>query len=92
MNILLAARDTVSSSYAVRLQLLTYLSLTCQTAALLTFLVYMLALHPEAMKLLRAEIIETLPSGPPTFEHIREFKYCMSSNAALGKAHLIPKS
>ena len=49
--------------------------LCSQTASLLTFLVYMLSQHPEASMKLRAEIMEIVPEGAPTFENIRNMKY-----------------
>lgn len=52
-----------------------------QTAALLTFLFYLLSLHPEALKKLRDEIVELVPSGAPTYEDVRKLKYCMPHGA-----------
>ncbi|KAI5115359.1 hypothetical protein M0805_009652 [Coniferiporia weirii] len=46
------------------------------TAATLTFVVYMLALHPEVVQCLRAEILERVgPTRKPTYDDIREMKY-----------------
>jgi len=45
------------------------------TSALLTFLLYFLALHPDVTQRLRAEIMEKVPFGAPTYEDIRGLKY-----------------
>ncbi|KAI5115351.1 hypothetical protein M0805_004636 [Coniferiporia weirii] len=46
------------------------------TAATLTFVVYMLALHPEVVQCLRAEILERVgPTRKPTYDDIRKMKY-----------------
>lgn len=45
------------------------------TAALLTFTIYILCLHPEVVVKLRKEVVERVPSAPPSFEDIRQMKY-----------------
>jgi hypothetical protein len=35
----------------------------------------MLSQHPEATMKLRAEIMEIVPEGAPTFENVRNMKY-----------------
>ncbi|KAI5115378.1 hypothetical protein M0805_008170 [Coniferiporia weirii] len=46
------------------------------TAATLTFVVYMLALHLEVVQCLRAEILERVgPTRKPTYNDIRKMKY-----------------
>ena len=46
------------------------------TAALLTFTIYILCLHPQVATKLRREVVERVPSAPPSFEDIRQMKYC----------------
>ena len=46
-----------------------------QTAALLTFTLYLLSQHPQVTKKLRSEIIAVVPEGPPTFDDVRNLKY-----------------
>lgn len=47
-----------------------------QTAATLTFVVFLLSLHPEVLQRLRDEILEVVgPTERPTYEHVREMKY-----------------
>lgn len=50
--------------------------LNSQTAALLTFLFYMLSTHPEVLAKLRSEIVNAVPSGAPSYDDVRELKYC----------------
>ncbi|KIJ66961.1 hypothetical protein HYDPIDRAFT_26376 [Hydnomerulius pinastri MD-312] len=46
------------------------------TAATLTFVVYLLSMHPHVLARLREEIITKVgPAGRPTYENIRELKY-----------------
>ncbi|KAF7304520.1 Cytochrome P450 [Mycena chlorophos] len=46
------------------------------TASLLTYVVYMLAEHPEVLKKLREEIMSTVgPSRAPTMDDFREMRY-----------------
>ena len=48
----------------------------CQTAATLTFIIYMLAEHPEVMKRLREEIMQMVGSSRrPTYDDLRDMKY-----------------
>ncbi|KAI6119977.1 cytochrome P450 [Pisolithus croceorrhizus] len=48
----------------------------CQTATTLTFLTYMLSQHPDVLKRLRAEILDTVgSSGRPTSTDVEEMKY-----------------
>jgi hypothetical protein len=42
------------------------------TAAMLTFTVYLLSLHPEILVKLRKEVVSIVPSGPPTFDDMRK--------------------
>ncbi|KAF9506189.1 hypothetical protein BS47DRAFT_1305586 [Hydnum rufescens UP504] len=49
------------------------------TAALLTFTLYLLSQHPEVTQKLRAEIIEVVPEGAPTFDHVRGMRYWEAS-------------
>ena len=46
-----------------------------QTSATLTFLFYLLSLHPEVLLKLRSEILAAVPVGPPTYEHVRKLRY-----------------
>ena len=47
-----------------------------QTASTLIFVVFLLALHPEAYGRLRAEVLEVVgPTKRPTYENIRDMKY-----------------
>ncbi|KAF9650971.1 cytochrome P450 [Thelephora ganbajun] len=46
------------------------------TASTLTFMVFLLSLHPEVFERLRAEVLEVVgPTERPTYENIREMKY-----------------
>jgi cytochrome P450 len=48
----------------------------CQTAGLLTFVAYCLAMHPEVLARLREEIIGTVGSTrAPTYDDVRGMKY-----------------
>ena len=72
----MAGRDTVS----VRLYLGGFYSRTFslflfQTAATLTFAVYMLTQHPHITKRLREEIAQFVGTGRPTYDQIKEMKY-----------------
>ena len=50
--------------------------LPSQTASTLTFVVFLLSLHPEVLERLRAEVLEVVgPTERPTYERIREMKY-----------------
>jgi cytochrome P450 len=72
-NTLIAGRDTVRKNpqqYSV------IYSLEVQTAATLTFGVYMLAEHPEIAERLRNEILSTIgPSKMPTYDDLRSMRY-----------------
>ena len=47
-----------------------------QTASTLTFVVFLLSLHPEVFQRLRDEILEVVgPTERPTYEKIRDMKY-----------------
>ena len=47
-----------------------------QTATTLTFAVYLLAMHPEVLKRLRAEVLEKVgPKQKPTYADIKEMRY-----------------
>lgn len=47
-----------------------------QTAATLTFAVYLLCLYPDVFQKLRAEVVEKIgPTQMPNFEDIRTMKY-----------------
>ena len=47
-----------------------------QTASTLTFVIFLLSLHPEVLQRLRDEVLEVVgPTERPTYEHIREMKY-----------------
>lgn len=69
---MVAGRDTVRSTSIAHYFLLKSL----QTATTLAFVVYLLAMHPEVTKRLRAEVIEKVGSTrTPTYDDIREMKY-----------------
>ncbi|KAF8337360.1 cytochrome P450 monooxygenase CYP63 [Cantharellus anzutake] len=44
-------------------------------ASLFTFVMYALSIHPDITSRLRAEVIDTVPEGLPSFDQIREMKY-----------------
>jgi cytochrome P450 len=69
-----ASRDTVSSSsHATETVHLT----SCQTAILLTSVIYAFTQHPEVLARLREEILDVCPKGHvPTYGDIRRLKYC----------------
>lgn len=47
-----------------------------QTATTLTFTVYLLSMHPEVLKRLRAEVLEKVgPKQRPTYADIKEMRY-----------------
>lgn len=72
INLLLAARDTVSSSVS----LVCVTNGRCQTASMLTFSVYLLAMHPEVMDRARSEVLNTVgESAAPTYEQIKQMRY-----------------
>ncbi|KAF8314508.1 cytochrome P450 monooxygenase CYP63 [Clavulina sp. PMI_390] len=45
------------------------------TACLLSFLIYLLALHPDKLARLREEILSEVPSGAPSYDNVRRLKY-----------------
>ena len=47
-----------------------------QTASTLTFVIFLLSLHPEVLQRLRDEVLEVVgPTERPTYENVREMKY-----------------
>ena len=51
-------------------------NLLLQTASTLTFVVFLLSIHPGVFDRLRAEVLEVVgPTERPTYERIREMKY-----------------
>ena len=51
-------------------------NLLLQTASTLTFVIFLLSIHPEAFDRLRTEVLDVVgPTERPTYEHIREMKY-----------------
>ena len=47
-----------------------------QTPSTLTFVVFLLSLHPEVLQRLRGEVLEVVgPTKRPGYEHVREMKY-----------------
>ena len=51
-----------------------------QTSSLLTFVIYLLALHPDVCHRLRGEVLETFgPTGTPTYERLKKMDYCAFS-------------
>jgi cytochrome P450 len=84
MSLMVAGRDTVS--YFVSPLLLIYLSIPteqlyslpffCQTASTLTFVIYMLAEHPQVLTRLREEILHKVgPYRRPEYDDLKEMKY-----------------
>lgn len=50
------------------------------TAALLTFVLYMMAMQPDVVRKMRAEVLELIGSHEaPTFEGIKSLRYSQSS-------------
>jgi len=45
------------------------------TTALLTFLFYLLSLHPEVLSKLRSEMLAVVPVSPPSYEDVRKLRY-----------------
>jgi cytochrome P450 len=75
VSLLLAGRDTVRPNEAVYL----YADLTHpQTASLLSFATYCLAVYPDITLRVREEIKEVLDSTdrPPTMEQLKSMRYC----------------
>ena len=72
LNILLAGRDTVGGLHT----LIQLCSLGNQTATTLTFTIYLLSMHPDVLKRLRAEVLEKVgPKQRPTYADIKEMRY-----------------
>jgi len=74
LNVLIAGRD------AVRLRDPSTPDYTTkphpQIASTLTFVVFLLSLHPEVFQRLRDEVLEMVgPTEQPTYEKIRDMKY-----------------
>jgi len=68
--------DSTSNVTLIREELINILLASRDTtAALLTFTLYLLSQHPEVTQKLRAEIIEAVPEGAPTFDHVRGMRY-----------------
>ncbi|KAJ7487238.1 cytochrome P450 monooxygenase CYP63 [Mycena galericulata] len=73
LSVLLAARDTVCDPFLCRLDSDMVLN---QTACLLTFVTYFMAIYPDVGTKLRAEVLEHCGAhGAPTYENIRNMKY-----------------
>ncbi|KAF8314507.1 cytochrome P450 [Clavulina sp. PMI_390] len=53
------------------------------TACLLTFLMYLLSLHPDKLAKLREEILTEAPSGTLSYENVRRLKYRTSYSVPL---------
>ena len=73
---MIAGRDTVGGGvYVVHLCADTFMFFL-QTAATLTFVVYLLCMYPDVFKRLRAEILDKIgPTQMPTFDNVRNMKY-----------------
>jgi len=68
--------DASNDPKLIRDQLFTFLTAARDsTAALITFTIYMLSLHPGVVTKLRDEVISYVPSGLPTFEDVQKMKY-----------------
>lgn len=78
LNILLASRDTVGVLHD-HVRRGTHCTIL-QTSALLTFVTYFLALHPDVARRLRTEVLEHCGGEKaPTFEDIKNMKYSTRS-------------
>jgi len=54
-----------------------------QTACVLTYLTYFMAIHPDVTAKLRAEVLDHCgPTKPGTFENFRNMKYSTVSHHA----------
>jgi len=74
LNVLIAGRDAVHLYDSTTLGYGT--KLPSQTASTLTFVMFLLSLHPEVLQRLREEILEVVgPTERPTYEKIRDMKY-----------------
>ncbi|KAJ8515461.1 hypothetical protein ONZ45_g7112 [Pleurotus djamor] len=69
--------DSTENAVLIRDQLLSMLLASRDTTAcLLTFIVYLMAIHPDVTQKLHAEVLEQCGSdGTPTFDRIRNLKY-----------------
>jgi Cytochrome P450 len=93
-SIMLAGRDTVRTRCASAH--VKPLMAHWQTAGLLTFTVYCLAMHPEVLARLREEIVGNVGTGrAPTIEDVRGMKYlravlneCVSSLVRFARMHV----
>jgi hypothetical protein len=62
------------------------------TAATLTFLIYLLAMHPDVMKRLRDEILEQVGSTRrPDYDDIRDMKYLRAVINGMSQSSLTTK-
>jgi cytochrome P450 len=53
------------------------MELAVQTSSLLTFVIYLLSLHPDVCGRLREEVLETFgPTGTPTYTDLKKMDYC----------------
>jgi cytochrome P450 len=74
MNIMIAGRDTVGIGLPY-CHVVDY-TILIKTASTLTFAIYMLAEHPDALGRLREEILTRVGSSDrPTYEDMRDMKY-----------------
>ncbi len=72
---MIAGRDTVSLP-TVEHWMMTDLGALAQTAATLTFAVYLLCMYPDVFRRLRAEVMEHIgPTQMPTFDDIKSMKF-----------------
>ncbi|KAI0249414.1 cytochrome P450 monooxygenase CYP63 [Lactifluus subvellereus] len=64
----------------IRYELITFLIASRDTtSSLLTFVIYLLALHPDICHRLRGEVLETFgPTGTPTYDHLKKMDYLHS--------------
>ncbi|KAI0294197.1 cytochrome P450 monooxygenase CYP63 [Russula brevipes] len=61
----------------IRYELITFLIASRDTtSSLLTFVMYLLALHPDVCTRLRDEVLDTFgPAGAPTYGHLKKMEY-----------------
>lgn len=53
-----------------------------QTACVLTFVTYILSTHPDVADKLRSEILSVVgPDATPTYDQLRNLKYCKHLDA-----------
>lgn len=73
LNMLLASRDTVRTISADNWSLILTI---VQTACLISYVTYFMALDPSLVQRLRDEILAHVgPDAAPTYESIRQLKY-----------------